>query len=120
MTSISESSTVRVAASSESSSSGSNVRSIIDDALANYARITGIDLSKNHFAAALEQADSPEHILQRLQERENAFKEVRDGNQGLTSILKPAVSILHAFSGMLGEAISDMVSHTCHLVSLLT
>jgi hypothetical protein len=110
-------------AASSTSSSASNVQLILD-ALANYAEITGIDLSNNPFAAAIEQADSPERILHLLQERAIAFGDghdgdVGDGNQRLASILNPAVRVLHAFSGVLGEA-GGMVSHTCHLVTLLT
>jgi hypothetical protein len=90
---------------------------LITDALADYAKITGIDLSKNPFAAALEQSNSPEAILQLLQGREEAFQEYRDGNRRLISCLSPAVKVLQAFSGILGEAVS-LVSHTCHLVSL--
>jgi hypothetical protein len=103
---------------SSASSSGSNVQLILD-ALAVYSKITGIDLSKNRFAAEIAQADSPEGILQLLQERVDAFKEFGDGNQRLTSTLNPAVRALYAFSGVLGTA-SSMVSHTCHLVGLLT
>ena len=105
-------------AASSTSSPVSNVQLILD-ALANYAEITGIDLSKNPFAASIEQANSPEDILHLLQERANAFGEVRDGNQRLTSVLNPAVRVLHAFSGVLGEA-GGMVSYTCHLASPLT
>jgi hypothetical protein len=98
-----------------SDSSPSNIQLIID-ALADYAKVTGIDLSKNPFAATIEQSSSPEAILQLLQGRENAFKEYRDGNRRLISCLSPAVNVLQAFSGILGEAVS-LVSHSCHLVS---
>jgi len=101
----------------QATSSPSNFQLIIDAALADYAKITGIDLSKNPFAAMLEQANTPEAILQLLQGREKAFKEYRDGNRRLISCLSPAVKVLHAFSGILGEAVS-LVSHTDHLVSL--
>jgi len=90
---------------------------LIIDALADYAKITGIDLSKNPFAALLEQSDSPEAILQLLQGREKAFKEYRDGNRRLIRCLSPAVKVLQAFSGILGEAVS-LVSHTSHLASV--
>jgi hypothetical protein len=90
-------------------------KSIIDTALADYAKITGIDLPNNPFAAALEQSNSPEAILQLLQEREKSFKEYRDDNRRLMSCLSPAVKALQAFSGILSQ-----VSHTSHLVSLLT
>ena len=92
---------------------------LITDALVDYARITGIDLSKNPFATAIEQANSPETILELLQEREKAFKEYREGNRRLISCISPAVKVIQAFSGVFGEAVS-LVSHTCHLVTHLT
>jgi fungal STAND N-terminal Goodbye domain len=96
------------------SSASSNLQSIID-ALADYAKITGIDLSMNPFAATLEQTNSPEAILQLLQEREKAFKEYRDGNRRLITCLSPVVKVLQAFSGILGEAVNS-ASHTYHLL----
>ena len=85
--------------------------------MADYAKITGIDLSKNPFAALLEQSNSPEDVLQQLlQGREKAFKEYLDGNRRLINCLSPEVKVLQAFSGILGEAVS-LVSHSFHLVS---
>ena len=103
----------------QATSSSSNFQLIIDAALADYAKITGIDLTKNPFAEKIEHSNSPEAILELLQEREKAFKEYRDGNRRLISCLSPAVTILHAFSGILGEAVS-LVSVTYHPVNLLT
>jgi hypothetical protein len=91
------------------SSSTSNSQLIID-ALADYTNITGIDLSKNPFAAELELSNSPQGILQLLQEREKAFEEYRDGNQKLIDCLNPTVSVLQAFSGILGEVAGGLVS----------
>ena len=102
----------------QTTSSASNIQLIVD-ALADYANITGIDLSKNPFAAALEQSSSPETILELLREREKAFKEYRDDNWKLISCLSPAVKVILAFSGVLGEAV-NLVTHTCDLVNLLT
>jgi hypothetical protein len=90
----------------------------ITDALVDYTKVTGIDLSKDPFATAIEHLNSPEAILELLQEREKAFKEYRDGNRRLISCLRPAVNIIQAFSGILGEAISQ-VSHICHRCSSL-
>jgi len=101
-----------------SSSSTSNIQ-LITDALIDYTKTTGIDLSKNPFAAAIEQANSPGAILELLQEREKAFKDYREGNRRLISCLSPAVNVIQALSGILGSAVS-LVSHTCHLVTLLT
>ena len=101
-----------------STSSTSNIQ-LITDALLDYSKITGIDLSKNPFATAIERADSPGTILELLQEREKAFKDYREGNKRLISCLSPAVNVIQAFSGILGEAVS-LVSHQPHLVTLLT
>ena len=100
-----------------STSSTSNIQ-LITDALADYANITGIDLSNNPFAAAIERANSPGAILELLQEREKAFKDYREGDRKLIGCLSPAVNVIQAFSGILGEAVS-LVSHTCNLVTLL-
>ena len=101
----------------QATSSTSNTQLFID-ALADYAKITGTDLARNPFFAALEQSNSSEAILQLLNGREKAFKEYRDGDRRLISCLSPAVTILQAFSGILGDAAS-LVSHTCNLKSLL-
>jgi hypothetical protein len=92
---------------------------IIDNALADYAKITGMDLSHTPFATMLEQSNSPEAILQILQGREKAFKEYRDGDRRLIGCLSPAVKILQAFSGIMGEAAS-LVSYRSNLRNLLT
>ena len=95
--------------------SSSNIQLIID-ALADYAKTTGIELSENPFAAELEQSHSPDAILQLLQRRETAFKDYRDGNWRLSGYLSPAVRVLQAFSGILGEAAS-LVGPASHLVT---
>src|SRR6201996_9850826 len=102
----------------QATSSTSNIQLIINAALADYAKITGIDLSKDPFVAALEQSNSPEAILELLQEREKEFKEYRDGNRRLISCLSPAVKVIQALSGILGEAVS--VTNTYHPVYLST
>jgi hypothetical protein len=79
---------------------------IIEAALADYTKNTGIDLSKTPFAAALQQSNSPEAILQLLHDRENAFNEYRDANRRLINCLSPAVNVIQAFSGIMGEAIN--------------
>ena len=84
---------------------------LIINALADYANLTGIDLTKNPFAEKIERSSSPEAILELLQEREKAFKEYREVNRRLISCLSPGVKVLHAFSGIAGEAVS-LVSAT--------
>ena len=102
----------------QATSSAENVKLIID-ALADYATETGIDLSKNPFAANLEQLKSPDAILQILEERERAFKEYRNGKRRLMNCLNPAVKVLHKFSSVLSGAVGQ-VSRTCYLVGLST
>ncbi len=94
----------------QATSSTDNIK-LITDALADYVKETGIDLSKNPFAIKLEQSSSPHTILQLLEEWEKAFKEYRDGKRRLLNCLNPAVTVLHKFSGILGGAAS-LVSHT--------
>jgi len=79
---------------------------IIINALTSYADRTGIDLSKNPFAEKLKLSNSPDDILELLHDREKAFKEYREGNRKLTNRLTPAIEVLHALSGVLGEAVS--------------
>ena len=100
-------------------SSSSNIQFIIDDALAEYTKITGIDLANIPFAAALEQSNSPEAVIQLLQGREKDFREYRDGDRRLISCLSPAVKVLQALSGIMGEA-AALVSHTSNIKIQLT
>src|ERR1700733_15151964 len=93
----------------QATSSTSNIQ-LITNALIDYTKMTGIDLSKNPFATAIEQANSSGAILELLQEREKAFKDYREGNRRLINCLSPAVNVIQAFSGVLGEAVS-LVSH---------
>ena len=90
---------------------------MIINALVDYTNVTGIDISTSPFAAVLEQSNSPEDILQLLQERAKAFQEYRNGN--LLSCLKPAIKIIQAFSEIIKEAVSFVVSRASHLASLI-
>jgi hypothetical protein len=85
--------------------SHSNFQLIIN-ALGDYANQTGIDLSQNPFAEKVQHLNTPDAILELLQEREKAFKEYRDGNRRLLSCLSPAVRVLHVFSNVLGGTVS--------------
>ena len=106
-----------MSSTAQATSSSSNVNLIIDAA----TKITGIDLSESPLAAMLEHSNSPEAILLLLQERQNALKTYRDSNRRLIGYIGPAVEILHAFSGIFGEAVShERLSVTYLPVNLLT
>jgi hypothetical protein len=83
-------------------------KAVFEDALADYAKISGTDLSENRFVVKTGQADSPEAILQLLQEQANIF---RDDDQTLAVVLSCAVNDLYALSGILGAAVGT-VNHT--------
>ena len=85
--------------------SPSNFRLIID-AFDDYARQAGVDLTKNPLADALRGCDSPNDVLELLQDKADAFKNFRDGDRTLINWLKPVVQVVHGFSGVLGPAIS--------------
>jgi fungal STAND N-terminal Goodbye domain len=97
--------------------SPSNFRLIIDAALGEYTRQTGMDLILNPSAHIMQHSDSPESVLELFQERAKEFKEYRDGNRKLINVLKPTVQILHTFSGILGEAV-PLVSSTTFIPSI--
>ena len=77
---------------------------LIFDALDDYTKQTGIDLTKNPFVETLRNCNSPDSILQLLQDRAQAFKDYRDGNHTLINCLSPVVKVLHTFSGGLSVA----------------
>jgi hypothetical protein len=85
--------------------SPSNLQSIID-ALHDYTDLTGINLSENPFAEKIQHLSSPDDILKLLEERERAFKEYREGGRRLIGCLSPAVGVLHALSGIIGDAVN--------------
>ena len=79
---------------------------LLTKALGDYVKQTGIDVTKNPFADKLQLADSPDDVLQLLEEQAKAFQRYRDGDRKLKNSLHLAVQVLHAFSGTLGEAVS--------------
>jgi len=85
---------------------------LITEALHDYAKQTGIDLTKHPSAKRLELLDSPDAVLLIFQERENAFGKFRNRNRTLIDYLRQPVQTLHALSGAIGEAAS-LVSHAC-------
>ena len=106
-----------MSSTTQATSSTCSFQLIVDAALADYTKITGTDLSKTPFVAALQQSNSPEAVIQLLHEREKTFKEYREGNRKLIDCLTPAVKVFEALSVTLGEVVNQ-VSRACHPVTL--
>jgi hypothetical protein len=81
-------------------------QAILDKALVDYHKQTGIELDKHPFAEELRGRDSPDDVLKLLEDKANAFKVYRDGNRKLINWLSPVVRVAHLLSGVLGEAVS--------------
>src|SRR5260221_10562670 len=100
---------------SSTASSSSNFQSILDAALSDYAKQTGIDLATHPSAQTLQNCNSADAILDLLGDKANQFQAYRDGSRKLINCLKPVVYVLHAVSAILGEA-AAMVSLSNQLV----
>jgi hypothetical protein len=80
------------------------------DALDDYAKQTGIDITNNPFADKLQSCHSPESVLDLLQDKAKEFKDYREGNRNVISCLNPVVQTLHTFAPILSE-VAGLVSH---------
>jgi fungal STAND N-terminal Goodbye domain len=100
---------------SSTPNSSSNFQSILDAALSDYAKQTGIDLVTHPSAQTLQNCNSADAILDLLGDKANQFQAYRDGNRKLINCLKPVVQVLHAVSAILAEA-AAMVSLRDQLV----
>ena len=78
-------------------------RSILDAALDNYSKQTGIDLMGHPSANKFQICNTPEDVLQLLRDRETEFKDYRNKNSKLINCLLPIVKVVHACSGVLSE-----------------
>ena len=98
-----------------STATSPNFQSILDASLPEYFKQTGIDLATHPSARILPNCNSADAILDLLEDRAKQFQAYRDGNRKLINCLKPVVQVLHAVSGVLGEA-AAMVSVPSQLV----
>ena len=81
---------------------------LIRAALEDYAEHMNIDMNNNPFAEEVKGCDSPGAVLQLLERNRDMFKEYRDMNRKFIDCLNPVVQFVHAFSGILGEAASQV------------
>ncbi|KAH8989208.1 hypothetical protein EDB86DRAFT_2831707 [Lactarius hatsudake] len=85
--------------------STSAFKAIFDNALEEYKKKTGTNLTTHPLANNLQTCDSPDAVLNVLQEHIQAYEESRNGDQRLTKILDPMIHILYLFSAALGEGV---------------
>ena len=87
------------------STSHSNFASIFNAALESYKRKTNSkeDLASHPLLPRLQYCDSPDAIISIFREQ-IAFDRTGDGFTKATKWVIPTVNVLHAFSGMLGQA----------------
>jgi len=96
---------------SSMATSPSNFQSILDAALDDYHKHTGIDLTKHPSAAHLQNCHSPDDVIQLLLERETSFKDYREKYRKLIDCLRPVVNVIHALSSILGERAGLVSDH---------
>jgi len=89
-----------------SSSSASRFQLILNSALQDYTKQTGVDLTKYDLADQLERCRSPDEVVMLLRDKAKRFKEYRDGNRKLINWITPVVKFVHVFAAFLGEATS--------------
>ena len=111
---LNQTSAIFMSSTGQSTSSTSNIQSIIDASL-DYTRLTEKDFSKDSLATLFKHSNSPEAILKLLQRRNNALDEYHDRNQKLIISLGPTVRVLQVLSQVVSEA-DNLVSETYHPV----
>ena len=93
-----------------SSSSASRFQFILDNALQDYTKQTGVVLTEYDFANQLELCDSPDEVLMLIRDKAKMLKEYRDGNRRLITWITPVVQFVYVF---LGEVISVVSQPYC-------
>ena len=85
--------------------STANFTAIFDAASNEYKTLTKQDLETHPFAAAFENSNSPESVMNIFRKQAQAFDKFRKGDDKLMAWLTPIINILFLFSDTLGEGI---------------
>jgi hypothetical protein len=83
----------------------SNFTRIFQGACDEYQRLTGHNLYTHPFSAEIQSCNSPEGILNVLQQQAQTLNKCRKGDEKLLKCLNPIVNTLFVFSGTLGEGV---------------
>jgi len=98
-----------MSSNSRSDSSSSQFQTIFDTALKEYSQKTGKDIVTDPITAKLRCCDSPDAVLNVLQEEAQAFNDFRNGSRKMQLMrkLRPTVNILFVLSReVLGNGIA--------------
>ena len=105
----------------QASSSTPNFQPIFNEALKEYKKKTGKELTSHALAEEIQSCDSPEAILSLLQGKANELNQSQSSDERLTKWLNPTVNVLNALSATLGEGVgtvsSSMLPHHTWSVS---
>ena len=94
--------------------SSANFTAIFDVASNDYKTITKQDLEAHPFAAALENSNSLDSVMNVFRKQAQAFDKFCKGDDKLMAWLAPIVNILFTFSGTLGEGIGLVSIQSFH------
>ena len=96
-----------------------NFTAIFDAASNEYKTLTKQDLATHPYAAAFENSNSPDSVMNIFRRQAQAFDTFRKGDDKLMEWLTPIVNILFIFSGTLGEGISLVSLESFYDISTL-
>jgi hypothetical protein len=94
--------------------SSANFTAIFDVASNEYKTLTKQDLEAHPFAAALENSNSLDSVINVFRKQAQAFDKFCKGDDKLMAWLTPIVNILFTFSGTLGEGIGLVSIQSFH------
>lgn len=95
----------RTMSQTHTSASSSNFRSVFNTALEAYEKKTKSRLLTHPLAARLQSCNSPAAILSVLQDMIQQFDPHRRSDQRLTTWLNPTITVIYAFSAILGQGL---------------
>ena len=96
----------------QESPSTPNFQPIFNDALKEYRKKTGKDLTTHPLAEEIKSCGSPDAILVILTGKANELNQSQSSDERLTKWLAPIVNVLNAFSATLGQGVGAVSPST--------
>jgi hypothetical protein len=101
-------STKTMSTSQQASSTTPNFQPILDQALKEYKRKTGKELTTHPLAEEIKGCSSPDAILAVLQGKANELNKSQSSDERLTKWLTPTVNVLNVLSATLGQGVGTV------------